>query len=56
MKASERTKRRQTRILLATVTANEYEIMDTDKDGRVSPLEFMCRTLIRQVSGTRGPR
>ena len=49
MKASERTKRRQTRILLAAVNAAEYENMDADKDGKISPLEFMCNTLIRQV-------
>ncbi len=51
MKASGHTRQRQTRILLATVTADEYRAMDTDGDNRVSPLEFMCRTLIRQVRG-----
>lgn len=49
MKASESTKKRQTRILLATVTAKEYSAMDTDGDNQISPLEFMCSTLIRQV-------
>lgn len=49
MKANERTKKKQTRILLATITANEYATMDTNGDNRVSPLEFLCSTLLRQV-------
>lgn len=49
MKASERTKRKQKRILLAAVNAAEYDTMDTDNNGRISLLEFMCGTLIRQA-------
>ncbi|CAM9739540.1 unnamed protein product [Pylaiella littoralis] len=52
MKANERTKKKQTRILLATITANEYATMDTNGDNRVSPLEFLCSTLLRQEKVT----
>lgn len=50
MQANKRVKQRQTRLLLATVTAHEYAAMDADNDNRVSLMEFMVHTLIKQVS------
>ncbi|CAN0426276.1 unnamed protein product, partial [Ectocarpus sp. 8 AP-2014] len=40
MQANRRVKQRQTRLLLATVTAHEYAAMDADNDNRVSLMEF----------------
>ncbi|CAN0189094.1 unnamed protein product [Ectocarpus sp. 12 AP-2014] len=48
MQASKRVKQRQTRLLLATVTAHEYAAMDADNDNRVSLMEFLVHTLIKQ--------
>ncbi|CAM9770763.1 unnamed protein product, partial [Ectocarpus sp. 4 AP-2014] len=50
MQAGKRVRQRQTRLLLATVTAHEYAAMDADNDNRVSLMEFMVHTLIKQVS------
>ncbi|CBJ30152.1 Calcium-activated outward-rectifying potassium channel, putative [Ectocarpus siliculosus] len=52
MQASKRVKQRQTRLLLATVTAHEYAAMDADNDNRVSLMEFMVHTLIKQEKVT----
>ncbi|CAM9683950.1 unnamed protein product [Ectocarpus fasciculatus] len=52
MQASKRAKQRQTRLLLATVTAHEYAAMDADNDDRVSLMEFMVHTLIKQEKVT----
>lgn len=43
---------RQKRILMATLTVKDYMQMDKDGDGKISPLEFLCRTLVKQVSPT----
>ncbi|CAB1116884.1 unnamed protein product [Ectocarpus sp. CCAP 1310/34] len=52
MQANKRVKQRQTRLLLATVTAREYSAMDADNDNRVSLMEFMVHTLIKQEKVT----
>ena len=49
MRVATTTEARQKRILLATITEKDYHSMDADGDGRVSPFEFMCRTLVAQV-------
>lgn len=49
MRTRESAKKREKRMLLATVSAKEYKEMDTDGDNKVSPMEFMCRTLVKMV-------
>lgn len=44
------TKARQRRILLATLTTDDYIKMDADGDGHISREEFICRTLVQQVN------
>lgn len=48
-KIEAKTKARQSRVLLATIAAKDYAAMDKDGDGRVSPIEFLSRTLVLQV-------
>lgn len=50
MRVAGTTEARQKRILEATITKQDYHSMDADGDGLVSPFEFMCRTLVAQVS------
>lgn len=50
MRVAGSTEARQKRILEATITKTDYHSMDADGDGLVSPYEFMCRTLVAQVS------
>eukprot|EP00904_Undaria_pinnatifida_P008517 jgi/Undpi1/4796/HiC_scaffold_19.g08149.m1 len=52
MRVARTTEVRQRRILLATITMQDYNAMDSDGDGRVSLLEFMCRTLVAQEKVT----
>lgn len=52
MRVEKSAEARQKRILMATLTATDYLQMDKDGDGKISPLEFLCRTLVKQVSPT----